>query len=276
MFSKCINGKYRVNNRKEKFVLARIKNGFTLVELLVVISIIAFLLSILLPALSVAKFQAKEVLCKSNMRQWAMMSSVYAGDYEGKLPRQDFSGSGMNLWDVACKFITYSGYYLGEETVTYHYGIKDIELKYCPLSSAELIFKLENMMDYWNQRGHEFTLFIGYGWCVPRSANNVIFPPDFPAKLSDHLISQKPILVDVIMKNHGSADDLSDNGDIPTTSDLDIVHERLNANLDGIYATHIRNDKVVNTNLAFGDCHVETHKPGQIKNRYNASLKNLY
>lgn len=55
------------------------------------------------------------------------------------------------------------------------------------------------------------------------------------------------------------------------TKDLDIVHDRFNANIDSIYATHIRKGKVINTNLAFGDCYVETRKPAQIKNRYNAS-----
>lgn len=56
------------------------KRAFTLIELLVVISIIALLLSILMPSLSKAKQLAKAVVCKSTMRQWALAAIMYTGD----------------------------------------------------------------------------------------------------------------------------------------------------------------------------------------------------
>lgn len=59
--------------------------GFTLVELLVVISIIAVLLSVLMPALSKARNNAKRVMCSSNLHQWGVVIGLYASDNNGRL-----------------------------------------------------------------------------------------------------------------------------------------------------------------------------------------------
>jgi prepilin-type N-terminal cleavage/methylation domain-containing protein len=58
------------------------RKGFTLVELLVVIAIIALLMSILMPALARVRNQAKNVLCKSNLKQWGIIFSMYTGDHD--------------------------------------------------------------------------------------------------------------------------------------------------------------------------------------------------
>jgi prepilin-type N-terminal cleavage/methylation domain-containing protein len=86
----------------------RQKIGFTLVELLVVIGIIAVLIGILLPALSKARNQARLTACASNLRQIAQATILYANDnHDWMPPRYNYglASIGNSNKDAFCTYL---------------------------------------------------------------------------------------------------------------------------------------------------------------------------
>jgi len=79
----------------------RKRHAFTLVELLVVISIIAVLLAILVPSLKRAREQARDVVCKSNLNQWMTIFTLYTMDNNDHFPEGWSEEGGM--WMVKLK-----------------------------------------------------------------------------------------------------------------------------------------------------------------------------
>ena len=64
------------------------QKGFTLLELLVVIAVIAILAALLLPALSRAKSTAQAVACLNHLKQWGLATQLYVEDHADYLPRE--------------------------------------------------------------------------------------------------------------------------------------------------------------------------------------------
>ncbi|MBI9018515.1 MAG: prepilin-type N-terminal cleavage/methylation domain-containing protein [Phycisphaerae bacterium] len=102
------------------------KKGFTLIELLVVISIIALLVSILMPALSKARYVAKRVYCSNNMKSQAMIQHMYLGDNEGRFHSHD-DHSAEYLQSNGAKDSLYSA------IIGY---ITDINIMECPIQAT--------------------------------------------------------------------------------------------------------------------------------------------
>lgn len=76
----------------------RSRTAFTLIELLVVISIVALLISILLPALAKARESARLAGCLSNQRQHLVAINCYVGDQDNYLPcSKSYNGAGSPI-----------------------------------------------------------------------------------------------------------------------------------------------------------------------------------
>ena len=134
----------------------KISRAFTLIELLVVIAIIALLLAILMPSLQKAKDQVEEVVCRSNMKQWALVYHLYANDNDDSFPQSIVSSTspGVNAEDA---------YFLGALLPYY----EDLDMRDCP-STKGLNREPANPDSYRNMGG----TFIKWGPFLPTVGGN--------------------------------------------------------------------------------------------------------
>jgi prepilin-type N-terminal cleavage/methylation domain-containing protein/prepilin-type processing-associated H-X9-DG protein len=134
------------------------KKGFTLIELLVVISIIALLLSIMMPGLSRAKELAKRTVCASNLKSIGTSVFVYANKNNDQLPPTSYQPGDDDYSDLKAgdPYLTFMLFYLKpsvspsmrpKDRVQYTYGLghlfmsdilEDGESFYCPSAPKAL------------------------------------------------------------------------------------------------------------------------------------------
>ena len=69
------------------------RTGFTLLELLVTVSIISLLAALLVPAIMQSRAATRRTVCQSNLRQWALGARMYADAHHGRLP---YRGQGIH------------------------------------------------------------------------------------------------------------------------------------------------------------------------------------
>lgn len=122
--------------------------GFTIVELLIVIAIIALLMSILLPAINRARTQAQTVRCASNLRQMGTVFQMYSTDWNDVImPIGQYFDSSWNVspyWYERC-----AGYFKYNEKRL----DSNADMLRCPTAHSEIRPRWEMM--------HRFTFMYG-------------------------------------------------------------------------------------------------------------------
>ncbi len=107
------------------------RQAFTLVELLVVVAVIALLISILLPALKMARATAQSVACMSNQRQCVLGVEIYTHDHRGVMAAYQIMGGGYHYWLRTLV----AGYNTGPGSSISHEPYVDRAVSLCPSNS---------------------------------------------------------------------------------------------------------------------------------------------
>ncbi|MGC4032405.1 MAG: type II secretion system protein [Tepidisphaeraceae bacterium] len=254
--------------------------GFTLVELLVVIGIIAVLMSILMPAMAGVRNQGNEVKCMSNMRQMAAGIIMYANDNKGRYP-----------WHVTLRLdmTQHAGYTKKEgfyDKLRKRY-ITDGWLTVCPFYAAK-DSTLKDPYYYTATTGAwDWDKFVAPGTAQPTIINTAYaFTPNIqvaedskatPMTFLDpepvgtekkwpkglhEASSQAAVIFHVLMYSDKSTVDNGHGAKPPLVG------------TGGTLPTSYRNLRTRSQPVAYGDGHVELHRNGDIQHRMTLRGKN--
>jgi len=226
----------------------RARHGFSLIELLIVIAIIALLVSIISPTIKRARWLTVTTVCAAHLKDFSLAVTAYANDADSYLPRHDVASTGRNMWDVSYDF-----YDVLHET--YHLPHR---MFFCPALSDEHIEPQGHGNHGWFDHYAHFAR-IGYNYWVPRKFGGTMSPPDYGdfqfedvlvrgpiSNLRDPQACENPILVDFCGSFHDPDTDLRD-FDPSTCGDL--MHA---------YNNHLWQGLLDRVNEAWLDGHVET------------------
>lgn len=178
-----------VASGKDAFAMRLRKRAFTLTELLVVIGVIAVLIAILLPSMSVARERARRTVCSSNLRQQGCSFWMYAQDHKGRYPTPVVPGD-WPFGNMAVAFPAATILPCGQAQLAADGYLTDAHVLYCP-SAGETEITYD---PYWFPSNWAYT-YIGYPcWAGYRSGQDFanVLPglvADSPTDFSERLLA---------------------------------------------------------------------------------------
>ena len=252
------------------------KSGFSLMELLVVISVIAILGSILLPALSKIKKQARAIHSKNNMHHITTGVTLFADDNRDRYPASVASnGRGRYLtWTVPTSIIAIDD--LGPRTHRSVSGylkryIPDSSTMYCPSTPS----KFRHVEDAWEIGDDWDNPDNGYG-LDPLSGSYCIYwnylgylpdknkPFRGPQTTSGMYGESKMLVSDYFGYDHWRFPDAY--GSCEKFRNSDVVEERnMSSSLWSLWTTGNKTiDYQIKLSAGYSDGHVEGYKPEDV------------
>lgn len=188
--------------------------AFTLVEMLVVISIIAVLTALLLPVLSNAKRAAGGVRCMNNNRQLILAWTLFAGDHENELPPNFDGVDGQGLftnWVAGAMNKPYEATNVAllmdpDKSLLAHY-IQAASIYKCPADKTEHVrsMSMNNRMNPRRYRGYPVFLGgIGTNYQIYRKIDDIQRPSDIFVTLDERPESINDGYFVVDMSNTGT------------------------------------------------------------------------
>jgi prepilin-type N-terminal cleavage/methylation domain-containing protein len=232
------------------------RNGFTVVELLVVIGIVAVLVAILMPAVIRARAQAKRIQCASNMRQWGIALTAYAADSKGSFP-YNLDGAGMS----------WNGLTVQNFTNKYLTNVQDLATSQTTDGTPNVLFCPTAAYHIWYRAyaGITGSQLVGYFYLPYRALTGANYAdggdPNWVTKMkfSNNLAPNAPILTDMIQNIYGDWYDTQPPGAPPLSSHL------------------LQNSNVPSGgNFLFEDGHVDWHAMSDVTQAASSSWNCFY
>ncbi len=245
------------------------KSSFTLVELLVVITIVAILAALLLPVLGKAKAKAGAITCLNNLRQLQVAWHLYPGDNEDKLPPNGNMLTWTPWWPASAwvnGLLDYDGansdntnvlLLLGKGVNIEGHSTESMGGSLGPYTRSPAVYKcpadksyvLIGGQEHPRVRSYEMNLYLGF---AQRSVGNIEQPYYEFLKLSDFEAHGAPARTFVFLEVHEDSIDIGRFVPWVTTS----IHPREDTGWCQLPGA--RHDGACG--FSFGDGHVEMHK----------------